>query len=217
MIYLKLYENFFINQIKKVCQRYKIKNYTISQDGTVDVDGEVYLHFQHLTKLPLKFGKVSKNFYCGNNNLTTLDGSPKWTGGGFFCFCNQLTSLKGGPIEVDGVFKCSENQLTTLVGGPSKVGSDYFCGNNDLRDLNGFPDNFIGHHFNLSPNPVCEITELVGSVMNTRIKFTKWINEYDVIRDGNKIVEMRLEEAYWMTTKKELPLDKRIFKNYTLI
>ena len=48
-------------------------------------------------------------------------------------------------------------------------------------------------------------------------KFIKWLNEFDVIRDGNKIVEMRLEEAYWMTMKEELPMDKRTFKNYTLV
>jgi hypothetical protein len=48
--------------IDSICRKYNIKNYTINPDGTVDVDGKVYLNYQKLTKLPLKFG-YTKEIY----------------------------------------------------------------------------------------------------------------------------------------------------------
>ena len=67
----------------------------------------------------------------------------------------------------------------------------------------------------MSDNPVQEIIELFYS-LSTRIKFIKYLNEYNVIH-GNKIFEDGLDQAYWMTCKKELTLDRKNFKNYELI
>ena len=78
MKYLKLYENF--NKIKGICEKYNVRNYTINQDETVDVDGDVYLSFKKLSKLPLNFGKVSGSFNCYDNDLGTLKGCPKGVG-----------------------------------------------------------------------------------------------------------------------------------------
>ena len=178
MRYLKLFENF--DEIDRMCQQYNIQNYVINQDGSIDVDGYVNLWRQNLTKLPLKFNKVRGNFYCNHN---------------------QLTSLKGCPSEVGGEFHCGINRLTTLVGGPRKVVGDYYCKYNKLMDVRGFPE-YLGRIVYMAGNPVTDITFLVPSIVEE--KFIFWLNEYDVIRDGFKIVEMRLEEAYWMTTKTEL-------------
>ena len=87
--------------------------------------------------------------------------------------------------------------------------------------MHGFPEYFKSEVFT-ADNPIDEIIQLVSvssisqsSILQT--KFISWLNEYDVIRDGNKIVEMRLEEAYYMTMKEELSQELRQFKNYTLI
>ena len=191
MRYMKLYEYFIT--IEQACQKYNIDRYTLNQDNSIDVDEGVFLSGMHLDRLPLDFGKVN---------------------GYFDCSFNQLTNLKGSPKQVDGFFKCNSNSLTTLLDGPEKVTGAYFCDNNDLKDVRGFPENFHGLVFG-SGNIVNGILSLVGT--EKRTKFIKWLNEYDVIRDGNKIVEMRLEEAYWMACKEELPMDKRTFKNYQLI
>lgn len=45
--------------IESICKKYNIKNYTINSDGTIDVYGNVILSRNYLTKLPLKFGRVS--------------------------------------------------------------------------------------------------------------------------------------------------------------
>jgi hypothetical protein len=69
------------------CERY-LYNYKINSDDTIDVDGKVNLYFRlgNMTKLPVKFGKVSGYFSCSNNRLTTLDGCPKYNGGDFYSY-----------------------------------------------------------------------------------------------------------------------------------
>ena len=132
--------------IDEICKLYDIRNYTINEDGTVDVDNEVYLVSCNLTELPLKFGIVDGSFNCSNNELTTLEGSPKSVGSHFKCVNNKLTDLKGGPEKVDSYFDCERNELTTLEGGPKLTGA-YFCGFNNLYDLKGCPKEVVGDFY----------------------------------------------------------------------
>ena len=104
--------------------------YTINDDGSIDVDGEVDLRRKKLTKIPFNFGKVSGNFFCGNNQLTSLEGAPNTVGGYFECSNNQLTSLDGAPNTVGGSFYCYGNKLTSLEGAPNTVGGNFYCYNN---------------------------------------------------------------------------------------
>jgi hypothetical protein len=83
--------------------------------------------------------KWEGDFYCHNNQLTSLEGSPKEVGGDFDCSSNQLTSLEGSPKEVGGNFDCSSNQLTSLEGSPKEVGGDFDCSSNQLTSLEGSP------------------------------------------------------------------------------
>ena len=98
--------------IDKICQKYGIKNYTINDDGLIDVVGNVNLYNQGLTELPLTFNNVSGWFDCGENFLTSLKGSPRWVGGEFYCGENRLTSLEFSPEYVGGYFNCKNNKLT---------------------------------------------------------------------------------------------------------
>jgi len=107
-----LFESF--NNIASICKKYGIKNYTINPDGTVDVNGHVYLISEGLTKSPLKFGKVTGNFVCTYNKLITLEGGPREVGGDFNCSYNQLTSLEGSPREVTGDFNCHNNPIYSV-------------------------------------------------------------------------------------------------------
>ncbi len=70
MKYLKKFnkEILFFNKIKKykigeICKKYNIKNYNINTDGSIDVDEYVDLSDKELTKLPIKFNKVTDNFF----------------------------------------------------------------------------------------------------------------------------------------------------------
>jgi hypothetical protein len=111
-----------MNSIHDICKQYNIKNYTINDDGSIDVDGDVTLNNKGLTELPLTFNKVTGYFICSNNQLTSLKGSPRWVGSWFSCYNNQLTSLEFSPDYVGDDFISEINNLTdnysdTEIGG----------------------------------------------------------------------------------------------------
>ena len=121
--------------IKEICIRYKIKNYTINKDGSIDVNDGVNLSFMGLSELPLKFNNVLGSFDCANNKLTTLKGSPKRVGGWFDCSNNRLTTLKHCPNYIHNFFYCKYNKLEYLDYLPDHHGSSIVCRGNPLKEL----------------------------------------------------------------------------------
>jgi hypothetical protein len=141
--------------------------YTIQSDGTVDVNGNVNMYNMKLTKLPFKFGKVTGDFYCSGNRLTSLKGAPQLVGGDFSCYRNQLTSLEGAPQSVGGGFYCFFNQLTSLEGAPQSVGGNFECYNNQLSSLEGAPKS-VGGNFDCEINKVKFTEDDVRSVSDVK-------------------------------------------------
>lgn len=206
MKHLKLFENFSKIDIDKICKEYSIHNYTINKDSTVDVDGYVNLYSRGLTEIPLKFGRVTGYFHCGDNQLTSLDGCPKEVGGFFNCKNNQLTSLDGSPSEVGDNFSCHNNLLTTLRGSPIEVGGDFHCQGNKLTTLEGGPNKIAGT-FYCNDNLIFKIYNLFGD-------YKEYLDslDYNYLR-GTNIVKLRLKEALEEIGKK---LPERI-KGYNYI
>ena len=100
-----------MDEIHKICNELGIKNYTINDDLSVDVDGAVVISNRNLTKIPIRFNKVTAYFDCSGNKLTTLEGSPRWVGKWFNCFSNNFTTLDGSPDYVGGDFICDEKSV----------------------------------------------------------------------------------------------------------
>jgi hypothetical protein len=199
-----IFENY--NEITKICKKYKIKNYHINPDGTIDVDGNVFLYEKGLKYIPIKFGKVSGWFDCSNNQLTTLEGVPKEVGGDFYCNYNQLTTLEGAPKKVGGDFDCHHNQLTNLEGAPKEVGRNFDCRNNQLTTLEGGPKKVSGW-FACSNN---QLTSLVGAPNEVRESFSCNNNKLTSLAGSPKIVG-------WLIYFIVNPLPKKIIDNYKYI
>ena len=104
-------------EIHDICKKYDIRNYIINPDGSIDVNGNVDLTYRDLTKIPIKFNKVSGWFKVSFNNLESLENSP---------------------IEVGGHFHCSNNNLKDLIDLPSKILGPVRCFNNPLESLDGY-------------------------------------------------------------------------------
>ena len=96
-------------------------------DGRVNVNGSVRLSELNLTRIPIKFGTVSRDFSCSRNPLTSLEGAPRSVGGDFYCQHTRLTSLEGAPMSVGGDFWCYDSPLTSLDGAPRSVGGTFVC------------------------------------------------------------------------------------------
>jgi hypothetical protein len=149
---------------KKFLDTHKITNYTVREDGLIDVTGSVLLVHASFTELPVKFGRVSGSFaYHKCRNLTSLNGTPTEVGGSFDCsVCTSLTSLNGAPNSVGGSFDCSVcTSLTSLNGAPTSVGGDFDCSLcTNLTSLEGAPTE-VGGSFDCS---VCtSLTSLNGA------------------------------------------------------
>ena len=175
-------------EIDLLCKEYNIVNYSINDDLSIDVQGDVNLNNLKLKSLPLRFSRVSGYFSCHSNLLTTLEGCPREVGEHFSCYSNRLTTLEGGPREVGGHFYCHSNHLTTLEGCPREVGRDFYCSNNPVYEIiNIFPNNKM---------------------------VLKFWDEFRPVR-GNIVFDHRLREMYLDVTDKDFK-GKFKFKNYEI-
>ena len=187
MKHLKLFEN-FNDSIESICKEFNIKNWTVNSDGTVDVKGNVCLDSKGLSKLPLKFGKVSGVFSCDNNYLKTLEGSPSQVGASFKCSNNKLITLEGSPSYVGGNFFCSDNILISLKGAPNEVGGYFICYRNQLINLEGAPRESIPG-IGCNHNPIFQIYKLFPNHKSYLDSV-----DYNYLR-GTNIVKSRFKEA----------------------
>jgi len=142
MKYLKLFESF--EDIQEICKQHNIRNYTINKDGTIDVYDDVWLSAKPLTKLPLRFNKVSHAFNCRCCNLTSLEGSPVEVNGYFYCNYNKLTSFQYAPKIIRGSFDCDNNKIKSFEYFPSYIGLGFRCyWNPDTRETVSDPIWFV--------------------------------------------------------------------------
>jgi len=97
--------------------------FTFETDGSVVVNGDLYLHSAGLSRLPPGLKEVKGNCYLADNELISLKNMPKKVGGLLDLGLNQLISLEGMPEEVGGLLDVSLNEgLTSLVGLPKSIG-----------------------------------------------------------------------------------------------
>lgn len=150
-------------------KHYGVEDFTINDDLTVDVSGDVNLRSKRsldnvlevdgiesrpveyqipLTHLPFQFGKVSGNFDISANGVNGEYATVHQT-------LPALRSLEGSPHEIGGDFICARNNLTSLEGGPVKVGGVYDCSSNELSSVKGAPS-YVGKDFKVENNPHLE-------------------------------------------------------------
>jgi hypothetical protein len=122
-------------------------------------------------------GDFGCDFYCNDNQLTSLEGSPHEVGGSFYCNDNQLTSLEGSPHEVGGSFYCHDNQLTSLEGAPKEVGGDFYCYDNKLTSLKGAPKEVGGGFYcnnNPLPKEILDNIEHIKFILKNQEDYSIW-------------------------------------------
>lgn len=141
---LKLFTNKF-KSIESLCDKYKIYDFKINNDKSIDVNGPVGLQGLGLYKLPLKFNIVTGSFNCADNNLVSLEGCPKEVGDIFLCNNNNLKTLEYSPEYVRSFFCCCDNKITNLKHITKKCNGNYLYHNNPLPQE--IFDAAKGHYF----------------------------------------------------------------------
>lgn len=126
--YILTENNFFKNlgigekvQIEKWLKEHNVKNFTINDDLTIDVNGDLFIE----DDLPdfINFNKVYADCTVWHTNVTTLRGVPKYVDGYFTCRRTSIESLEGCPIEIGNEFEVTYNKkLKNIDNLPQKVG-----------------------------------------------------------------------------------------------
>ena len=159
--------------------------WSVGADGRVNVKGYFNCSSQNLEGFKgVKFGRVSKNFWCDKNGLTTLEGAPESVGGDFYCYNNRLGTLEGAPESVGGSFFCDDNRLTTLDGAPKVVGGDFYCYKNRLTSLEGAPET-VGGRFSCDDN---RLTTLEGAPKTVGGRFWCYSNRLTTLEGAPETI-----------------------------
>jgi len=186
---IKVYDSFRTErEIIDLCSKYRITDYQIRDDGSIDVGGDVNLwgKLGDIKQLPLTFNQVNGNFSCGSNKLTTLEGCPIKVGGYFSCSKNKLTSLEHSPKIVVNYFVCEGNKNITSLEGLENTyitGELGVWGCENLYSLKGFPKN-VGGFYCSTP---------LYSIYNIFIQEY----DYDTIRKFNKFDVIYTDGLDW--------------------
>jgi len=237
----KIFESTSLNfpttreEVIEVCNRYRINNYTINDDLSIDVEGHVNLAYKNLEYLPLRFNYVSGDFSCYDNKLKTLEGCPQTVSGSFDCSNNKLESLEGCPQTVDGNFDCYRNKLITLEGSPSVVNGNLICYDNKLETLEGSPKTINGNflcfvnklkdleyfpevsdYINIRDNPVNLLVYTFIENEETDSFMIEDFIDYEIVRNRDTVMLDRLQ-TFIRDNDLEMPDLKIIKKHYKII
>jgi hypothetical protein len=175
----------------EVCEKYKIKNYTINNDLSIDVDGNVIIGYTLLEYLPLRFNHVSGYFDCSGNRLKSLEGCPQTLDSGFYCTNNNLESLKDCTQTINGDFMCSNNKLT---------------------DLEYFPE--VEGHIRIAEN---KVHYLVYTFINKADSFMiEDFIDYEIVRNRDTVMLDRLQ-TFIRDNDLEMPNLNKIKEHYKII
>ena len=199
-------------EVIEVCERHRIKNYTINDDLSIDVDGNVDLSSRNLEYLPLRFNYIEGSFDCSNNELKTLEGCPQTVGGDFDCHRNELKTLEGSPQTVGGDFNCHFNKLETLEGGPQTVGGDFDCYRNELKDLEHFPA--VSGDIDIEENTVNLL--VYTFIKNADSFMIEDFIDYEIVRNRDTVMLDRLQ-TFIRDNDLEMPDLEKIKKHYKII
>lgn len=188
-------------QIVDLLIQWGIENYTVNDDLTVDVDGDVSLQQAFEIKKSREFvfqwgvikgnfscarcllislegapREVHGNFDCSGNKFILLDHSPEIVKGDYLCYNNKsLRSLQGCTRKIGGNFDISNCGIPRLANGPIEVGGDYNLAMNECQTLGGIAKK-IGGKIDASQN---KLTSVYGT--------PEGFSEADIDTSGNPI------------------------------
>jgi hypothetical protein len=127
------------DKIEKMLLEYGVHNFTINDDGTVDVDGDLLL-WPHTLPFSMgfeeyfTFGMVNGDFHGQHNGLVTLEGLPNWVSGDYYVNHNHLTSLQHLPKYIGGDLYIHHNDLKEFDLEDTYIGGEIYAWSNPHLD-----------------------------------------------------------------------------------
>lgn len=233
----KLVSNKLFDQkllISKWLDSKNIKNYTITDNLIINVEGDVDISSVisratsamgrptidkelQIDEIPFQFGNVSGNFNCSYNKLVSFKGCPEYIGGKFDASYNQIDTFEFFPKFVGSEISLHYNNLNSLKFFPhdflSETNSAIYFSYNKIFDLRYMPYKFFSRIF-FYKNPIDKIIELISphSLQSTyennkRKLLYKYMVEYEPII-GNKIYLDKFKDVIYMIDMKDFDFNQ---------
>ncbi len=153
------------SQIKQWLDQHKIHNYTINEDASVSVAGDVtFVGVLPELQFQVQFRTVTGNFYVEGKSLKTLLGCPQIVGGNFDCAYCDLVDLTHISTKIGGTIFCNGNPIKTF----KNIHKMTSC-NKVLLPMNNTPGTL---YWILVPNirTISCFEEQVGEILTTHIR-----------------------------------------------
>lgn len=210
-------------EIKVLCTKYRIVNFRINSDYSIDVFGDVNLSNKNLNRIPIKFDEIYGNFECNFNNLKDLTNCPRIIHGNFSVYSNQIKDLSIHPEYIQGCFQIGQNKIkeaTTfpIVGNTLQIDSNLLehlsydgrviATNNKIYSVDNF-NTVLSNVGVLLKNPIYELIKyitdahfyLLGkSVSDTNVQSAndvlEKIIEFEIVKDTNVIDTISLNSLF---------------------
>lgn len=139
----------------------KITNFTINDDNSVDVDGDLNLDGLRHAKLPVNFKSVTGSVSLVGALLKTLEGLPDEINGDFDISSMDLDSVEGFPMKVHGDCHIGKTNVKTTLANSrlAHVEGDLLIHEYGSNSFVGLPA-YVGGDFIVKDCP--EVTSLKG-------------------------------------------------------
>lgn len=209
--------------IAKWLRNYGVDNYTVNDDLTVDVNGNVNLEraFMGQSKeewleeledynnhtdpeAQIDFELCDDGSYEGNGSHHVYEEKtdevyelPVRFGtvkGSFSIAYNELRTLKGCPHTVEGGFDCDSNDLQSLTGAPRQVGNIFFCKHNPLIEV-GDIDTQITQGFFVGPDQIADLLNVKSEEPEKTILDKQTFNQAINSLKEKRLLEQALPKA----------------------
>jgi hypothetical protein len=176
--------------IKLFTDTYNIYEYTINDDLSIDVDGDVLLSEVPFKKIPIKFNRVSGSFILSAGNINTLENCPKYVGKSFNCSNNRnLKRLQYSPEYVGKDFIASDCNIKDLKDISKDINGDVVLSNNKIETLEGLNE-YVGGNLNVNNN---QLKTLKGAPIKVQGSFDCSGNQLESLEYG----PINVEESYY--------------------
>jgi hypothetical protein len=145
----------------------KVRNFTIQEDGSVDIRGDFSSTHEDFEEFPIKLGSIFGNFdisFCVN--LKKLNGPTYVSDNVDFEGCVDLESLENGPTRVNGYFDITRcRSIKNLKGGPVHIGKQCIINHcTNLSSLEGIAKEILGINLEIEDCPKLKSLDFIPTI-----------------------------------------------------
>tara|TARA_Y100000389_G_scaffold127220_1_gene124559 strand:- start:1053 stop:1643 length:591 start_codon:yes stop_codon:yes gene_type:complete len=192
-----------MKNIEEVLDQYNVVDYSINNDGSVNLTKDITFFKKNLDKIPFNISKAPRVLDFSFNNISSLEGSPEECDTIFYAM-NNISDLTGVTIT-SRLLSLSNNKIEKINFPKEFKTNELLLNHNNIYELTGIPINFNGKIF-LNHNPIATCFKTTDG------KDVHVFNSLKIIKD--KKVNLKRLKYFNDIIKNDKPIDVEEIKKY---